>query len=119
MKKQTTTTEKNGTWLLAYRAKLNLDGLINKLKARHVVKRNLQQHGVDFINTFALVARHDTIRLLLALATKHGWKIYHLDVKSTFFNSILKEDIHVEQPKALNSLKKTTKYTSFVKLFMG
>ncbi|XP_020233029.1 uncharacterized protein LOC109813272 [Cajanus cajan] len=50
-------------------------------------------------DTFARVARHDTIRILVALAAKLGWKIYHFDVKSTFLNGLLEEDIYVDQPE--------------------
>ncbi|CAJ2651803.1 unnamed protein product [Trifolium pratense] len=109
--------EKNQTWQLVdkpenqkiigvkwvYRTKLNPDGSINKLKARLVVKGYFQQHGVDFSDTFAPVAKHDTIRLLVALAAKLGWKIYHFDVKSAFLNGLLDEDIYVDQPKGNES----------------
>ncbi|RVX04494.1 Retrovirus-related Pol polyprotein from transposon RE1 [Vitis vinifera] len=105
--------KKNGTWELVdrpknqkiigvkwvFRIKYNSDGSVNKLKARLVVKGYSQEYGVDFSNTFAPVARHDTIRLLVALATKMGWKIHHLDVKSAFLNGVLEEDIYVEQPE--------------------
>ena len=103
--------EKNETWSLVdileyqkvigvkwvYRTKLNPDGSLNKLKARLVVKGYFQQFGTDFTDTFAPVARHDTIRLLVALAAKLGWKIYHLDVKSVFLNGLLEENVYVEQ----------------------
>ena len=49
--------------------------------------------------TFAPVTRHDTIRLLFALAGQREWKVYHVDVKSTFLNGILLEEIYVQQPK--------------------
>ena len=62
-----------------------------------VIKGYSQEYGVDFSNTFAPVARHDTIRLLVALAAKMGWKIHHLDVKSAFLNGVLEEDTYVEQ----------------------
>ena len=52
---------------------------------------------IDFSDTFVPVARHDTIRLLIALVAKIGWKIHHFDVKSTFLNGLLKEDIYVNQ----------------------
>ena len=55
--------------------------------------------GVDFSETFAPVARLDTIRMLLALAAQRKWKIYQLDVKSAFLNGYLEEEIFVEQPE--------------------
>ena len=74
--------EKNNTWELVdrpthknaigvkwvYRTKLNFDGSINKHKARLVFKGYAQMFGVDFLETFAPIARLDTIRMLLALA---------------------------------------------------
>jgi hypothetical protein len=45
--------------------------------------------GVDFSKTFALVARLDTIRMLLALAAQNGWIIHQMDVKSAFLNGYL------------------------------
>ena len=103
--------KKNGTWELVdrpknqkiigvkwvFRIKYNSDGSVNKLKARLVVKGYSQEYGIDFLNTFAPMARHDTIRLLVALAAKMGWKIHHLDVKSAFLNGVLEEDTYVEQ----------------------
>ena len=64
-----------------YRTKLNVDGSVNKFKARLVVKGNAQLFGVDFFETFAPVAQLDTIRLLLALAAQKQWKIYQFDFK--------------------------------------
>ena len=61
-----------------YRTKVNLDGSVNKLKARLIVKRYAQWPGIDFSDTFAAVARHDTIRFLMALAAKLKWKIFTL-----------------------------------------
>lgn len=72
---------------------------VNKHKARLVVKGYSQVFGVDFSETFAPVARLDTIRMLLALAAHKRWKIYQLDVKSAFLNGYLQEEIFVEQPE--------------------
>ena len=80
-----------------FRTKFNPDGSIFKHKARLVVKGFAQVTGVDYGDTFAPVARHDTIRLLLALAGQKGWRVYHLDVKSAFLNGILLEEIYVQQ----------------------
>ncbi|KAA3483479.1 Integrase, catalytic core [Gossypium australe] len=56
-----------------------------------------QQYGIDFIETFAPVARLDTIKLLFALAAQKGWRVHQLDVKSTFLNGFLKEEIFIDQ----------------------
>ncbi|KAA3472465.1 Retrovirus-related Pol polyprotein from transposon TNT 1-94 [Gossypium australe] len=82
-----------------YRAKLNADGSPNKLKARLVVKGFSQRYGVDYIETFAPVARLDTIRLLVALAAQMNWKIHQFDVKSAFLNGYLEQEIYVNQPQ--------------------
>jgi hypothetical protein len=112
MKEELRMIEKNQTWELVdmskhkkpigvkwvYRTKLNADGTINKHKARLVVKGYAQIFGVDFSETFALVARLDTIRMLLAIAAQKGWKIFQLDVKSAFLIGYLQEKIFVDQP---------------------
>jgi len=72
-----------------YKTKLNVDGFINKYKARLVVKGYDQVFGVDFSKTFAPVARLDTIRMLFALSTQKGWKVYQLDVNFFFFSMII------------------------------
>ena len=79
-----------------FRTKLNVDGSINKHKARLVVKGYAQIFCVDFSDTFAPVARLDTIRLLIAIVAHRGWRVYQLDVKSAFLNDILKEELYVE-----------------------
>ena len=52
---------------------------------------------MDYLDTFAPVARLDTIRLLLAIVAQMNWRVYQLDVKSVFLNGILQEEIYVEQ----------------------
>jgi len=103
--------ERNKTWELVdrpqnrkvigvkwvYRTKLNVNGSINTHKARLVVKGYAQILGVDYSDTFALIARLDTIRLLFAFAAQKNWKVYQLDVKSAFLNGFLQEEIYVEQ----------------------
>eukprot|EP00253_Pinus_taeda_P031834 PITA_31834 len=84
-------------WL--YKPKINVDGSIEKLKARLVVKGYSQQEGIDFDETFSLVAKLNTIRMLISLATKHKWQLHQLDVKSAFLNGDLKEEIYLVQPE--------------------
>lgn len=113
MEEEMSMIHKNKTWELVnkpegrkiigvkwvYRTKLNADNSINKHKARLVVKGYAQIFGVDYSETFAPVARLDTIRLLLALSAQKGWKVFQLDVKSAFLNGVLQEEIYVEQPE--------------------
>ena len=51
------------------------------------------------MDTFALVAKLNIIRILVALATSHKWKIHQLDVKSAFLNGDLKEEVYLVQPE--------------------
>ena len=51
--------------------------------------------GVDFNETFAPVARMESIRVLLALACHLKFKLYQMDVKTTFLNEFLNEDVYV------------------------
>jgi hypothetical protein len=53
---------------------------------------------IDFDDTFAPVARMESVRLLFALAAQEGWRVHHMDVKSTFLNGNLKEEVYVPQP---------------------
>ncbi|RVX18719.1 Retrovirus-related Pol polyprotein from transposon TNT 1-94 [Vitis vinifera] len=85
MKEELRMIEKNDTW-----------ELVDRPQHR---KGYSQVFGVDFSETFAPVARLDTIRMLLALTAQKGWKTYQLDVKSAFLNGYLQEEIYVEQPE--------------------
>jgi hypothetical protein len=53
---------------------------------------------LNFDETYAPVARLESIRILLAYATYHGFKLYQMDVKSAFLNGPIKEEVYVEQP---------------------
>ena len=57
-----------------------------KHKARLVSKGYSQVHGVDYTETFASVAKMDSIRLVLALAAGKGWEVHHMDVKSALLH---------------------------------
>jgi Reverse transcriptase (RNA-dependent DNA polymerase) len=104
--------EKNDTWELTsllrghkaisvkwvYKKKMNHQGEVEKYKAILVVKGYKQQAGVDYEEVFAPVARMETIRLLIALEAQSKWHIYQIDVKSTFLNGVLEEEVYIEQP---------------------
>jgi hypothetical protein len=81
-----------------FRNKQDEHGVVIRNKARLVAKGYSQVEGLDFGETYALVARHDSIRILLAYATYHGFKLYQMDVKTAFLNGPIKEEVYVEQP---------------------
>ncbi len=93
----------DGKWV--FKVKRNPDGSIKKYKARFVARGFSQMFGVDYLDTFAPVARHSTLRTLLAVATKHGWKLEQSDVTNAYLNASLSEDndeieeIFVRQPE--------------------
>jgi hypothetical protein len=82
-----------------YRNNLNEDGQVTRNKARLVCKGYAQVEGINFEETFSLVARMEGIRLLLAYACSKNIKLYQMDVKSTFLNGELEEEVYIEQPE--------------------
>jgi hypothetical protein len=72
--------------------------IFTRNKARLVAKGYSQVKGLVFEETFAPVARLESIRILLAYATRHDFKLYQMDVKSAFLNGPIKEELCVEQP---------------------
>jgi hypothetical protein len=65
--------------------------VVTRNKARLVAKGYSQVEGLDFGETYAPVARFESIRILLAYATYHGFKLYQMDVKSAFLNGPIKK----------------------------
>jgi hypothetical protein len=81
-----------------FRNKQDDQGVVMRNKARLVAKGFSQVEGLDFGETFAPVARLETIRILLAYASHHEMKLYQMDVKSAFLNGFINELLYVEQP---------------------
>jgi hypothetical protein len=73
-----------------FRNKQDEHGVVTRNKARLVAKGYSQVEGLDFDETYAPVARLESIRILLAYATYHGYKLYQMDVKSAFLNGSIK-----------------------------
>eukprot|EP00253_Pinus_taeda_P014188 PITA_14188 len=104
--------EKNNTWELVprpndknvigtkwiFKNKLNENGDVIRNKARLVCKGYAQQEGIDFEETFAPVARIEAIRMFLAPFSFQKFKVFQMDVKSTFLNGDLDEEVYIEQP---------------------
>nr|GEY25463.1 ribonuclease H-like domain, reverse transcriptase, RNA-dependent DNA polymerase [Tanacetum cinerariifolium] len=124
---------KNKTWKLAtlpdnhmaiglkwvFKTKRDGNGNIIKHKARLVSKGYVQEHGIDYDEVFAPVARMETVRLILALSAYHGWEVHHLDVKSAFLHGELKEEVYVTQLEGFKKPGNENKVYRYVKALYG
>jgi hypothetical protein len=81
-----------------YKIKRATNGSIHKHKARFVA-RGFSQKGVDYEETFVLVVWYTYIRTVISIATQMGWKIHQMDVKTTFLNMNIEEEVYLEQPR--------------------
>ncbi|GKF98140.1 retrovirus-related pol polyprotein from transposon TNT 1-94 [Tanacetum coccineum] len=80
-----------------YKVEFDEYGDVLKNKARLVAKRYRQEEGIDFEESFAPVARIEAIRIFIANAASKNMTIYQMDVKTTFLNGELKEEVYVSQ----------------------
>src|SRR5664279_4811254 len=81
-----------------FKNKQDANGIVIRNKARLVAQGFSQVEGVDFGETFAPVAHLESIRILLAYASHHNFKLQQIDVKSAFLNGPLNELVYVKQP---------------------
>ncbi|GKD71227.1 retrovirus-related pol polyprotein from transposon TNT 1-94, partial [Tanacetum coccineum] len=85
--------------LWIYKVKLDEYGDVLKNKARLVAKGFCQEEGLDFEESFALVAHLEAIRIFIANAASKNMTVYQMDVKTAFLNGELKEEVYVHQPE--------------------
>ena len=81
-----------------YKLKHVADGSVEKYEAIFVVRGFSQVEGVDYDDTSVSVAHYSLIRELIFIGTKMGWNIHHMDVKTTFINGVIQEEVYVEKP---------------------
>jgi len=82
-----------------YKNKSDENGTVTRNKARLVAQGYTQVEGLDFDETFAPVAKLESIRLLLGVSCILKFKLFQMHVKSAFLNGYLHEEVYVEQPK--------------------
>ncbi|WVZ84224.1 LOW QUALITY PROTEIN: hypothetical protein U9M48_031277 [Paspalum notatum var. saurae] len=88
-----------------FKNKQGEDGMVVRNKARLVAQGFYQKEGIDYEETFALIARLDAIRILLAFAASKGFKLQQMDVKSVFLNGFIEEEVYVRQPPGFESAR--------------
>ncbi|GJS93070.1 zinc finger, CCHC-type containing protein [Tanacetum coccineum] len=103
----------NNTWVLVdlplgykplsckwiFKRKLKVDGTIEKFKAKLVIQGFRKKSGIDYFDTYALVAHISTIRLLIAMTSIHNLIIHQIDVKTAFLNGELDKEVYINQPQ--------------------
>lgn len=112
MKEEMDSLDKNETWVICelpkgrkaigckwlYKVKTDLNGEVDRFKARLVVQGFSQKFGIDYDEVFAPVVKQSTLRILLSIASFKKLKVYQFDVKTAFLNGILNEEIYMKQP---------------------
>ncbi|WRX11509.1 Reverse transcriptase [Theobroma cacao] len=86
-----------------FKRKTDVNGKVQTFKARLVAKGYKQRQGIDFEETFSPIAMLKSIRILLAIAAYHDYEIWQMDVKTSFLNGNLQEEVYMTQPEGFIS----------------
>jgi hypothetical protein len=81
-----------------YKVKHNVDGFVRKYKAKLVAKGYAQTYGVNYEETYSLVAKMRIVRAIIIMAVAKGWSLHQMDVKNVFLHGDLQEEVYMEQP---------------------
>jgi hypothetical protein len=84
-------------WII--KRKIDVDGNVTLYKARLVAKGFRQNQGVDYDETFTLVAMLKSSRILIVIAAYFDYEIWQMDFKTTFLNGMLSKDVYMIQPE--------------------
>jgi hypothetical protein len=71
---------------------------MNRYKVRLVTKGYAQTYGIDYEETYSLVAKMTTVRAIITMAATKGWSLHQMDVKNVFLHGDLQEELYMEQP---------------------
>eukprot|EP00253_Pinus_taeda_P023446 PITA_23446 len=101
-----------------YKVEYATDDNVEIYKARFVAKGYAQKEGIDYEETFALVARYTSIRIVISLAAQIEWEI-QMDVKTTFLNGVIEQEVYIKQPKGFETHKKKSHVCKLKKALYG
>ena len=79
--------------------KHDADGSIEKYREIFVARGFYQKEGIDYEETFSLVARYSSIETIMELAYMIKWDLRQMDVKTTFLNGVIDEEAYIKQPE--------------------
>ncbi|GJR40753.1 pentatricopeptide repeat-containing protein [Tanacetum coccineum] len=102
-----------------FKNKLDKNGVVSRNKARLVAQGYNQQEDIDLDETYAPVARLESIRIPLAYACAHDFKLFQMDVKSAFLNGFINEEVYVAQPPGFVDFEKPNHVFKLKKALYG
>ncbi|MCR2847927.1 hypothetical protein KN825_15195, partial [Weizmannia coagulans] len=102
-----------------FKRKTDMDGKVHTYKARLVAKGFKQTHGINYDETFSPVAMSKSIRSLIVIATYYDYEIWQMDVKTTFLNGNLLEDVYMTQPEGFVQSKDSNKVCKLQRSIYG
>jgi hypothetical protein len=102
-----------------YKIKHAADGRMDKYKARFMARGLSQKEGEDYDETFASVARYTSIRTIISLVASMGWNLHQMDIKTTFLNGAIEEEVYIEQPQGFEVHSRDTHVCILKKALYG
>jgi hypothetical protein len=102
-----------------YKIKHAADESVDKYKARFAARGFSQKEGEDYEETFAPVSIYTSIRAIMSLATSMGWSLHQMDVKTTFLNGAIKEEVYIKQPQGFEVHSRDTHVCRLKKYLYG
>ena len=102
-----------------FKKKTNADGNVTIYKARLVSKGYRQVQGIDNDENFSPVAMLKSVRIKLAIAAFYDYEIWQMDVKASFLNGFLKEELYMMQPEGFVDPKNANKVCKLQRSIYG